>query len=212
MEPIVWTQVNVPGGYDDVREGIGPEGRWWLVDTKWEARGSLTLPTSDEMLASYLNWPKDPDYAYMRDPEFRKVWAHISSQSDVIYCTRMEMLVRLIDRLRDPTPAAGTLVEILQTNEFVQSENIPELYQLDIGKGSIYAWTKEGHFKAEYHGNMTWWLNMVYIMTAQPLHKGGFHEIYWPESYGDVEAKAAEFLVQHYIPWVRSRRITRRLR
>ncbi|UTC28851.1 hypothetical protein MARCHEWKA_03390 [Brevundimonas phage vB_BpoS-Marchewka] len=214
MEPIQYRTVPIKGSTSDVREGFQPDGcRWWLADRRDDvAYGSLTLPTTRDKMAAYQAWPKDDTHDHIGDPEFRKLWAHISPQSEIIYCSRMEMLIALIERLRDPRPAGGTVVEVLKAADFKPTTHIPSLYELDIGKGVIQAWTERGGFKAEYHGNSPWWLNLMNVDTSITTHKGAIWPIHWPAEYGDVEAKAAEFLIEHYIPWVRATRIMRNTR
>lgn len=212
MEPIKWETSALPSGAA-MCEAEAPEGRWFLADRRDDAaHGSLTLPTTPEMLEAYKAWPKDPDHAYIGDPAFRKIWAHISPQSEIIHCSRMEMLIALIERLRDPRPPAGTLVEVLEAAGFKRTDYIAELFKLDIGKGSIYAWATPGAFSGEYHGNAAWWTNLLRVETSVTTTKGEIWPTHWPESYGDVEAKAAEFLIEHYIPWVRATRIMRNTR
>ena len=213
MEPIAYRKVEIKGSKTDVREGFQPDGaRWWLADREHDvAYGSLTLGDLDRTkFAEYsarLELPLEDRELFSR--ENRHLTAHVAPQSEIIYCSRMEMLIALIERLRDPRPAAGTMVEVLEAAGFKPTSHIPSLYQLDIGKGVIEAWTDRGGLKAEYHSNKgMWWCNLMKVVTSETTVSGDVWERFWPEDYGDIEAKAAEFLIEQYIPWVRATRIT----
>ena len=216
MEPIAYKKVDIRGSKTDVREGYQPDGaRWWLADRKDDvAHGSLTLADPDQtQFKAYmarLKLPIEDRELFSREQRLRT--AHVSPQFEIIYCSRMEMLIALIERLRDPRPAAGTLIEVLEAAGFKPTDHIPTLYTLDIGKGVIYAWTDRGGLKAEYHGNSPWWCNLLKVETSITTNSGEEWERFWPEDYGDVEAKAAEFLIEQYIPWVRETRIGRNTR
>ena len=219
MQPIAYTPQPIRGyPKSDVREGWDTDGsRWWLADREDDvAYGSLTLGDPDrskfEQYAAGLKTPREDRDIFSR--EYRHLTAHVSPQSEIVYCSRMDMLIALIERLRDPRPAAGTMIEVLTNAGFTEDnpERLPGLYKLDIGKGVIYAWTKRGGLKAEYHGTGSWWLNLLKVTTSIETTSKEVWETFWPESYGDVEAKAAEFLIETYIPWVRATRITRKTR
>lgn len=217
MEPIQYRQIPIAGLKSDVREGFQPDGcRWWLTEREDDvSHGSLTLgdldrTKFDEYMAR-LKLPMEDRDLFSR--EQRYLTAHVSPQSEIVYCSRMDMLIALIERLRDPRPAAGTLVEVLKAAGFTATDHIPSLYTLDIGKGAIYAWTERGGLKAEYHGRTVgWWSNLLRLQTSVTTQSDDVWETFWPENYGDVEAKAAEFLIDQYIPWVRATRITRNTR
>lgn len=219
MEPIAYRKLELRGVTSDVREGFQPDGaRWWLSDREHDvAYGSLTLgdldrTKFDEYMARLKLPIEDRDLC---SREHRFMTAHINPQSEIIYCSRMEMLIALIERLRDPRPATGTMIEVLEAAGFTEDNpaSLPGLYKLDIGKGAIYAWTERDGLKAEYHGaNVMWWCNLLRVQTSLTTTTGDVLETFWPEDYGDVEAKAAEFLIAQYIPWVRATRITRSTR
>lgn len=217
MEPIAYRTVDINGSKTDVREGFQPDGaRWWLADRKDDvAHGSMTLADPDQSkfkaYAESLKKPIEDRELFSRDHRFLN--AHVAPQSEIIHCSRMDMLIALIERLRDPRPAAGTMIEVLEAAGFKASESIPALYELDLGKGAIYAWTDRGGLKAEYHGkDGMWWTNLLKVETSITTVSGEVWERFWPEDYGDVEAKAAEFLIDQYIPWVRETRIGRNTR
>ena len=217
MEPIAYRKLELRGVTSDVREGFQPDGaRWWLSEREHDvAYGSLTLGDPDrtkfdEYMARLKLPIEDRDLC---SREHRFMTAHINPQSEIIYCSRMEMLIALIERLRDPRPAAGTLVEVLEAAGFKSTDHIPSLYELDLGKGVIYAWTERGGLKAEYHGKTgMWWTNLLKVETSVTTVSGEEWQRFWPEDYGDIDAKAAEFLIEQYIPWVRATRITRNTR
>ncbi|UTC28193.1 hypothetical protein GURKE_01620 [Brevundimonas phage vB_BpoS-Gurke] len=217
MEPIRYEQVKAPGLTGDVRQGFQPDGcRWWVADREYDvAYGSLTLGDPDrskfKAYTESLKSPLEDRDLFSRD--YRYLSAHVSPQSEIISCSRMEMLIALIERLRDPRPDAGTVVEVLKAAGFTATDHIPTLYTRDIGKGSIYAWTGRGGFKGEYHGrNVSWWSNLLRVQTSITTRTDDVWETFWPEDYGDVEAKAAEFLIETYMPWVQATRILRNTR
>ncbi|USN15301.1 hypothetical protein KIKIMORA_01550 [Brevundimonas phage vB_BpoS-Kikimora] len=216
MEPIRYEQVKAPRLTSDVRQGFQPDGcRWWLADREHDvAYGSLTLGDPDrsrfKAYAESLKTPMEDRDLFSRD--HRYLSAHVSPQSEIIYCSRMEMLIALIERLRDPTPAKGTVVDVLTAANF-KVNLASECYALDIGKGSIWVWVQPEGLRAQFHGRgRMWWTNLLRVQTATKTRSGDLWETFWPEDYGDVEAKAAEFLIEHYIPWVQATRILRNTR
>lgn len=214
MLAIEWTKQDVPGSTSDIRVARVAEGHWYLRDPNNDVcHGKLTLTKPDGMTCATIMARMDERVAGgadMFDDENRRLWACVSAQDDMCYTHDMAQMIGLVERLRDPRPARGTATEILEQADFLTSAH--GFRTLDIGKGAINVDLSQG-VSVTYDGNgADWWHNLLGVYTATTFADGSVHPIFWPDAFGDVAAKAAEYLVDVLVPQVRVTRITRNMK